>query len=121
MSAQILHESKTKWRVAPKRKTGAAAKHLLDCAALQSQMNHRTMESLNHGTIERKISNRSRMWSAAGHQPAADHDKNTDFVRILLCFHGVKEEREGSKPPFGLLLWVAGNTQRVIRMEWAKD
>ena len=42
ISAQILHESKTKWRVAPKRKTGAAAKHLLkqtaDCTALQSQI-----------------------------------------------------------------------------------
>ena len=41
-SAQILHESKTKWRIAPKRKTGAAAKHLLkqtaDCTALQSRM-----------------------------------------------------------------------------------
>ena len=75
-------------------------------------MNHRTMESLNHGTIERKISNRSRMWSAAGHQPAADHDKNTDFVRILLCFHGVTEEIEGSKPPFGLLLRVEEHTTR---------
>ena len=29
ISAQILHENKTKWRVAPKRKTGAAAKHSL--------------------------------------------------------------------------------------------
>ena len=42
ISAQILHESKTKWGVAPKRKTGAAAKHLLkktaDCTALQSQI-----------------------------------------------------------------------------------
>ena len=48
-SAQILHENKTKWRVAPKRKTGAAAKHLLkqtaDCTALQSQM---TIEPWNH-------------------------------------------------------------------------
>ena len=42
ISAQILHKSKTKWRVAPKRKTGAVTKHLLkqtaDCTALQSQM-----------------------------------------------------------------------------------
>ena len=42
VSAQILHENKAKWRVAPKRKTGAAAKHLLkqtaDCTALQSQI-----------------------------------------------------------------------------------
>ena len=40
-SAQILnsHENKTKWRVALKRKTGAAAKHLL-------------IEPWNHGTIE---------------------------------------------------------------------
>ena len=29
LSAQILHESKTKWRVDPVRKTGAVAKHLL--------------------------------------------------------------------------------------------
>ena len=29
ISAQILHENKIKWRVAPKRKIGAAAKHLL--------------------------------------------------------------------------------------------
>ena len=38
ISAQILYESKTKWRVAPKRKTGAAAKQTADCTALQSQM-----------------------------------------------------------------------------------
>ena len=42
ISAQTLHESQTKWRVAPKRKAGAAAKHLLkqtaDCAVLQSQI-----------------------------------------------------------------------------------
>ena len=42
ISAQILHESQTKWRDAPKRKTGAAAKHLLkraaDSTALQSQI-----------------------------------------------------------------------------------
>ena len=43
-SAQILnsHENKTKWRVALKRKTGAATKHLL-------------IERLNDGTIEPKI------------------------------------------------------------------
>ena len=53
ISAQILHESKTKWRVAPKRKTGAAAKHLLkqtaDCTALQSQIDW-TIEPWNHWT-----------------------------------------------------------------------
>ena len=42
ISAQTLHENKTKWRVAPKRKTGAVAKHSLkqtaDCTALQSQI-----------------------------------------------------------------------------------
>ena len=36
------HENKTKWRVARKRQTGAAAKHLLkqtaDCTVLQSQI-----------------------------------------------------------------------------------
>ena len=36
------HENKTKWGVAPKRQTGAAAKHLLkqtaDCTVLQSQI-----------------------------------------------------------------------------------
>ena len=48
-SAQILnsHENKTKWRIALKRKTGAAAKDLL-------------IEPWNHGT--KKISNRSRIW-----------------------------------------------------------
>ena len=59
-SAQILnsHENKTKWGIALKRKTGAAAKHLL-------------IEPWNHWTIEPKISNRSRIWSAAGWCPAA--------------------------------------------------
>ena len=62
-SAEILnsHENKTKWRVALKRKTGAAAKHLLI-----EPWNHGTMEPWNHRTIEPKISNRSRIWSAAG-------------------------------------------------------
>ena len=50
ISAQTLHENKTKWWVAPKRKTGAAAKHPLkqttDCTALQSQIDW-TMEPLN--------------------------------------------------------------------------
>ena len=43
-SAQILnsHENKTKWRVALKRKTGAAAKHLL-------------IEPWNHGTKKSQI------------------------------------------------------------------
>ena len=39
ISAQTLRESQTKWRVAGKRKTGAAAKHLVkqtaDCTVLQ--------------------------------------------------------------------------------------
>ena len=67
ISAQILnsHENKAKWRVAPKRKTGAAGYNLLkqtaDCTALQSQI-----EPLNHRTIDPKISNRSRIWYAAG-------------------------------------------------------
>ena len=50
ISAQLLRENKTKWRVAPKRKTGAVAKHSLnqtaDCTALQSQIDW-TMEPLN--------------------------------------------------------------------------
>ena len=42
-SSSYLHtENKTKWRVIPKRKTCAAATHLLkqtaDCTALQSQI-----------------------------------------------------------------------------------
>ena len=43
-SAQILnaHENKTKWRLALKRKTGAAAKHLL-------------IEPWNHGTKKSQI------------------------------------------------------------------
>ena len=43
-SAQILnsHENKTKWRVALKRKTGAAVKHLLI-----EPWNHRTIEPSN--------------------------------------------------------------------------
>ena len=46
-SAQILnsHENKTKWRVALKRKTGAAAKHLLI-----GHLADWTMEPLNHRT-----------------------------------------------------------------------
>ena len=51
ISAQILHENKTKWWVAPKRKIGAVAKHSLnkptaDCTAPQSQIDW-TMEPLN--------------------------------------------------------------------------
>ena len=50
ISAQTLHENKTKWRVAPKRKIGAAAKHWLkqtaDCRAPQSQIDW-TIEPLN--------------------------------------------------------------------------
>ena len=48
-SAQILnsHENKTKWRVALKRKTGAAAKHLLI-----GHLADWTMELLNHRTME---------------------------------------------------------------------
>ena len=50
ISAQILRENKTKWRVAPKRKAGAVAKHSLnqtaDCTALQSQIDW-TIEPLN--------------------------------------------------------------------------
>ena len=42
ISAQILHKNKTKWRVAPKKKTDMAPKHLLkqtaDCTALRSQI-----------------------------------------------------------------------------------
>ena len=51
-SAQILnsHENKTKWRVALKRKTGAAAKHLLI-----GHLADWSMEPLNHRTIEPKI------------------------------------------------------------------
>ena len=43
-SAQILnsHENKTKWRVALKRKTGAAAKHLVI-----EPWNHRSIEPKN--------------------------------------------------------------------------
>ena len=56
ISAQFLPEYKTKWRVASRRKTGAAAKHLLkqtaDCTVLQSQIDW---------TIELKISNCSRI------------------------------------------------------------
>ena len=51
--AQTLRESQTKWRVAPKRKTGAAANHLLkqaaDCTLLQSQIDW-TIEQSNHWT-----------------------------------------------------------------------
>ena len=51
--AQTSRESQTKWRVAPKRKTGAAANHLLkqaaDCttAAVTDWLNHRAIEPLN--------------------------------------------------------------------------
>ena len=83
ISAQILHQSQTTWRDAPKRKTGAAAKHLLkrtaDSTALQSQIDWTS----NHGTIERKISNRSRIWSAAGWCPAAI---NNNFARASRFF-----------------------------------
>ena len=53
ISAQTLHESQTKWRVAPKRKTGVSAKDLLkqtaDCTVLQSQIDW-TIEPLNKKT-----------------------------------------------------------------------
>ena len=42
ISAQILHDNKTKWRLAPKRKTRTAAQHSLkqttDSTAPQSQI-----------------------------------------------------------------------------------
>ena len=37
----------------------------------EQRCSHRLIERSNHGTIERKISNRSRIWSAAGWCPAA--------------------------------------------------
>ena len=50
ISAQILHKNKTKWRVAPKRKTDTAAKHSLkqtaDCTAPRSQIDW-TIKPLN--------------------------------------------------------------------------
>ena len=50
ISAKVLHKRQTKWWVAPKRKTGEAAKHLYkqtaDCTALQSQIDW-TIEPLN--------------------------------------------------------------------------
>ena len=53
ISAQSLHESQTKWQVGPKRKTGAADKHLLkqtaDCTSLKSQIDW-TIEPWNHWT-----------------------------------------------------------------------
>ena len=54
-SAQILHENKTKWRIAPKRKTGAAAKHSLKQTA--QRRSHRLIEPSNHRTIETKTKN----------------------------------------------------------------
>ena len=50
ISAQILHKNKTKWRVAPKRKTDMAAKHSLkqtaDCTVPRSQIDW-NIEPLN--------------------------------------------------------------------------
>ena len=91
---QILHGSQTKLRVAPKRKTSAAAKHLreqtADCTALQSQIDWTS----NHGTIERKTSNRSRIWSAAGWCPAATMppDANSMYLkeRLLISLNPQK-------------------------------
>ena len=51
-SAQTLHENKTKWRVAPKRKTGAAAKHSLKQTA--QRRSHRLIEPSNHWTKNQK-------------------------------------------------------------------
>ena len=82
ISAQILHESKRKWRVAPKRKTGAAAKQTADSStALQSQMtmepwNHGTMEPWNHLTIQ-PLSQKSQMDQECGLLPADPRQQRT--------------------------------------------
>ena len=66
ISAQILHESNTKWRVAPKRKKARQLSTCLGKPLTAQRCSHRLIEPSNHGTIERKISNRARIWSAAG-------------------------------------------------------
>ena len=47
-------------------------------------IDHRTIEPLNHATIERKISNRSRIWSAAGWCPAAIYYNYYCFIIIII-------------------------------------
>ena len=44
---------------------------------------HRLIEPSNHGTIERKISNRSRIWSAGGWCPAAIINVNYNYHRKI--------------------------------------
>ena len=127
---QILHGSQTKLRVAPKRKTSAAAKHLrkqtADCTALQSQIDWTS----NHGTIEGKTSNPSRIWSAAGWCPAATMppDANSMYLkeRLLISLNPPKFvlARSNSKShnffiwvvTFNLtILWVRENLANIRR------
>ena len=68
ISVQTLHESQTKWQVAPKRKTGLSAKHLLkqtaDCTVLQSQIDW-TIEPLNKKS---QIAQEYGLWPADAQQ-----------------------------------------------------
>ena len=79
ISAQILHESRTKWRVAPKRKTSAAAKQTADCTALQSQM---TIEPWNHRTKNLKwIKN----MVCCRLMPGSNNDYSETHPRLKTC------------------------------------
>ena len=105
MRAKMLHESKTKWWVAPKRKIGATAKDLLkqaaDCTALQSQIDWTS----NHGTIKWKISNRSRIWSAAGWCPQ-------QWLWNSACLHHTTKSAL-----FGCL-WIRGFLWLAVQTAW---
>ena len=48
---------------------------------------HRLIEPSNHGTIERKISNRSRIWSVAGWCPAAINIDHSFVKKKPRLFH----------------------------------
>ena len=50
----------------PREKQARKLSSCLSKPLTAQRCSHRLIEPSNHGTIERKISNRSRIWSAAG-------------------------------------------------------
>ena len=86
ISAQTLRENKTKWWVAPTRKRGAAAEHLLkqtaDCTAPQSQIDW-TMEPLNQKS---QIAQEYGLLPADARQQQGCNKKNMQFVRMWVFF-----------------------------------
>ena len=83
MSAQILHESKTKWRVAPKRKTGAAA---ISTCLTEQRCSHRwTIEPWNHWIME-PLNEKSQIDQECSLLPGISRQQTMTRTLILYVF-----------------------------------